>query len=253
MKNNIRIALLLLSAIFAASFLTGCYEEDNPHFPNTPDTPREVKVSESHDALSYDKQAGHYDLVLELLTDSFSYETVEYVYDKIAKSEVEFGDSDDKMARFKIPVNILGYIVDNEEYRNSLLNSDEQILIETPYTIRLWNFSDYKNINTEETKYDCQFSEVVNGFAFNIEDKQYVLSIRIANMKRQWRQYTGYNSANWPDVIDGIGFYYVKLLCNGQEVPLAYNGHQLDGNSGDYPFKFVGNWLGDHHPFSVFK
>lgn len=251
MKNNIKIALQLLSAIFAASFLTGCYEEDNPQFPNPSDTPKEIKVSESHNALLYDKQAGHYDLVLELLTDSFSYETGEYVYDKIAKSEVEFGDSNDRMARFKIPVKIFGYIVDNEEYRNSLLNSDEQILIEAPYIIRLWNFSDYTNINTKEIKYDCQFSEVVNGFAFNIEDKQYVLSIEVANKKRSWSKNLYY--IDEPDVIDGIGFYYVKLLCNGLQVPLAYNGQQLNGSSSAYRFKFVGNWLGDHHPFSVLK
>lgn len=248
--NNILKSPSLWLFIFLCFLLTGCFEEDTPDVPYNPDASKHVNVNETNDAQLYNNQAGVYDLTLNLLTDSFSYETGEYVYDKIAKSEVEFGDSNDRMARFKIPVKIFGYIVANEETRNSLLNSNEQILIETPYTIRLWDFSEY-NINLtppKETIYDCKFNTGVNGFAFDIGDKQYVLSIRIAYMERSWsgNKY----DIKYPDVIDGIGFYYVKLLCNEQEVPLAYKGQQLDGA---YPFKFVGNWLGEHHPFSVLK
>lgn len=234
-------------SIFLCLVLTACFEEDNPEVPYSPDSPKRVKVKKTTDAQLYNDQAGVYDLTLKLLTDSFSYEMGEYVYDKIAKGEVTFGDSGDRMARFKIPVKIFGYIIANEEDRNSLLNSNEQILIEIPYTIRLWDFSEY-NINPKETIYDCEFNTCVNGFAFDIGDKQYVLSIKITYMERSW-------SGNkydiiYPDVIDGIGFDYVNLLCNEQTVPLAYNGQQLDGA---YPFKFVGNWLGEHHPFSVLK
>ena len=237
--------------IFLCFLLTGCFEEDDPEVPYNPDSSsKHVNVNVTNDAQLYNDCAGVYDLTLELLTDSFSYETGEYVYDKIAKSEVAFGDNEDRMARFQIPVKIFGYIVASEEERNSLLNSNEHILIESPYTIRLWNFSEY-NINPKETIYDCEFNTNVNGFAFDIGDKQYVLTIRIAYKERSWTK--NRKEINYPDVIDGIGFYYVTLLCNGQNVPLEYNGQPLNGSDGAYPFKFVGNWLGEHHPFSVLK
>lgn len=250
MMDKYKKTILALTALWAL-VLTGCVETHREIEIQTLSAFTAVKTYDAKDTLQYDTQAGHYALRFLKKSDRFSYDYGEYLYDVVAESEVEFGDHNDKMAHFKIPIKVFECIIATDDDKQAIASCNDTILIETPYTIRVWDFSSVGVKDVNGIKYDCIFNETVNGFTFEAGGSEYVLTISLYGTKRAW-PFGGRNEWNIgnPYVADGIRFNKMIFKKNGKQIPLAYNGKEIDGY---YPLAIKGDWLGDHHPFSIMK